>query len=457
MTSPADVHSAIVDALVAIGNDAWDVADPYLLRHLPAHAERAGRATELLALDRYPLMAEPAALRTALLLDPADPDAPERRARETYLRISHEFTDARPADRAPMLSFTSMSEQGPAPVTRLGSSWSPVAVRYRPTNFSLPLTGHTDRVSGVAFGSTPDGRLLLASASADDTVRVWDPATGTPVGQPLTGHTSSVSGVAFGSTPDGRLLLASASWDDTVRVWDPATGTPVGPPLTGHTDSVYGVAFGSTPDGRLLLASASADDTVRVWDPDAFDHTTVPPPPAPVAAGGRRILTGHTSIVSGVAFGSTPDGRLLLASASADATVRVWDPATGTPVGQPLTGHTNYVSGVAFGSTPDGRLLLASASRDHTVRVWDPATGTPVGPPLTGHTSRVSGVAFGSTPDGRLLLASASWDATVRVWDPTTGTPVARIPLLATGNAVCGTGSLVGVATSRGFAVLELN
>ncbi|MGF1599748.1 MAG: SAV_2336 N-terminal domain-related protein [Acidimicrobiales bacterium] len=144
---------------------------------------------------------------------------------------------------------------------------SPARPSVPPWAESVSLTGHTNIVTGVAFGSTPDGRLLLASASRDHTVRVWDPTTGTPVGQPLTGHTSSVTGVAFGSTPDGRLLLASASWDHTVRVWDPATGTPVGQPLTGHTNIVTGVAFGSTPDGRLLLASASWDDTVRVWDP----------------------------------------------------------------------------------------------------------------------------------------------------------------------------------------------
>ena len=64
-------------------------------------------------------------------------------------------------------------------------------------------------------------------------MRLWDPATGKPVGDPLTGHTDQVFAVAF--SPDGTLL-ASASWDDTVRLWDPATGKPVGDPLTGHTD-----------------------------------------------------------------------------------------------------------------------------------------------------------------------------------------------------------------------------
>jgi WD40 repeat protein len=113
-------------------------------------------------------------------------------------------------------------------------------------------------VYGVAF--SPDGRLL-ATTSADHTVRLWDPHTSRQVRTPLTGHTSAVFGVAFSSDSQ---LLATTSDDGTARLWDPRTGRQVGASLTGHTDTVSAVAF--SPDGQLL-ATASYDRTARLWDP----------------------------------------------------------------------------------------------------------------------------------------------------------------------------------------------
>ena len=433
----------------------WVSAHPYLRTYLAQHAIAAGTDTlARLAQDMdFLAVADPVTLSP--LLSPAVPELADT---PRIYRRARPLVGSDVQANAAYLQEASRALTGAAAVsesTRIGPLYSTHLASVRRDDSLLTFAGHADRVFSVAFGTTADGRLLLASGDHAGMVRLWDPVTGTPAGEPFTGRTGVVHSVAFGTTADGRLLLACGSGDEgdagTVQVWDPATGTPAAEPLTGHTEPEVWVAFGTAPDGRLLLASGDGW-TVRLWDP--VTGTLIAGPLTGyagvvafgstadghllLASGGEDItvlwdpvtstptaepLTGDADPEDRVGFGTAPDGRLLLASGSDGATVRLRTPAAGTPTAEASTGDFVWMNSVAFGTAPDGRLLLASSSNDATVRLWDPVTGTPTAEPLTGHTDGVNAVAFGATADGRLLLASGGEDWTVRLWDPVTPAP----------------------------------
>ncbi|MGH9880087.1 MAG: WD40 repeat domain-containing protein, partial [Pyrinomonadaceae bacterium] len=135
--------------------------------------------------------------------------------------------------------------------------------------------GHTKPINAVAF--SPDGRWL-ASGGKDDTIKIWDIATGYVL-RTLYAHSSNVNALAI--SPDGKFL-ASASGnmtdkrdvstfkqggivggleDNTVRIWDVHTGRQVRT-LRGHELPVGGVAF--SKDGRSLTSASG--DSIKVWD-----------------------------------------------------------------------------------------------------------------------------------------------------------------------------------------------
>ena len=221
--------------------------------------------------------------------------------------------------------------------------------------------------------------------------RIWDVATGNPVGVPLE-HKGQVFQIVY--SPDGRML-ATACQDRTARIWDAATGAALFPPIV-HETEVSSVAF--HPDGRVLLTACS-DNSLAERAAQQWEIATGKPIGPPLKHGDGVLWATYS-----------PDGTRV-ATASEDMSARIWDTATGAPVTRPLR-HRHWIGSVEF--SPDGR-HLATCSGDGTARVWDVATGEPLSAPFLHQDQKtVSSVKFRG--DGRAIL-TAGQDGTVRCWE----------------------------------------
>ncbi len=278
----------------------------------------------------------------------------------------------------------------------------------------VSLKAHKDVVLAITFSS--DGRRL-ATASADNTARMWDVAGMFERYRPLPpfysidektwelarlSHESAVWSVAF--SPDGHWL-ATGSSDRTVRLWDVSADADTSQEVARlpHPDDVKSIAF--SPNG-LWLVSVSADNVARVW-------LTLPSAaPAGVA---RQPVTqmAHSGKIYTMAF--SPNSRWL-ATTSADHTARLWEVATGQEMAQ--MAHDEAVLAVAFSPTSldeAGRQWVATASRDGVTRVWEIATGQEV--TQLEQPDWILGLHF--SPDGHWL---ATWSREmVRIWTMETG------------------------------------
>jgi WD40 repeat protein len=316
----------------------------------------------------------------------------------------------------------------------------------------VPVLRHSLETNQAALFTSLDFNedgSLLAGASLDATVTVWETGEGRPL-YTLVGHASGVTDVVF--SPDGRTL-ATASSDGSARIWDAA---PVaGGEITHFATEGYIWDLELSPDGQLLavggftgpaalldaktgerlvelagepgtgvygasfhpagdrVATAGQDNTIRIWD----------------VRSGEVVLawTGHGEGMSGGLFFGTldvaysPDGSRL-ASAGADGLAKVWDAATGAEL-LVLAGHTDGLHSIAY--SPDGRWIATSSDEEDTsVKVWDATTGDELYT-LEGHPVRVWALAF--SPDSS-LLATGGYQGVVKLWDLASGKEMYTLP-----------------------------
>ncbi|EEP76207.1 WD-repeat protein 5 [Uncinocarpus reesii 1704] len=264
----------------------------------------------------------------------------------------------------------------------------------------LVLRGHQRGVSMVQF--SPDGSMI-ASCSADATIRTWNSSTGKLI-HTFEGHLAGISTLCW--SPDGTFI-ASRSDDKSIRLWERFNRKTTSNTFLGHHNYVYSIAF--SPKGNMLV-SGSYDEAVFLWDVRS--------------ARIMRSLPAHSDPVAGIDV--IRDGTLIVSCAS-DGLIRIWDSATGQCLRTLVHEDNPPVTGVKF--SPNGKYVLAW-SLDGCVRLWDYVEGRCI-KTYQGHKNEKYSISGGfgtyNAPGGPPIAFafSGSEDGAV-LWDGQDGPAVAR-------------------------------
>jgi DNA excision repair protein ERCC-8 len=255
----------------------------------------------------------------------------------------------------------------------------------------------------------PHDNGMFITSGTDGTVKLWD-ANAMVTALEFSGFAGDVVYQHAMSSVGGHGLIAVGGTSMQVKLCDPASGTSAHE-LVGHRGSVLAVAW--SPLEEFMLASASKDNTVMLWDIRMAGPRHV----LDQHNGERRgfsstIVTAHTGAVNGLAF--TADGQHLV-STGTDSRVRLWRLHDSKNMFVNYTGVQNSVARhVAVCISPRSKVPLLFHPSGPEILVFDLLNGTLVRR-LRGHYGAVHACVF--HPDLEEVY-SGGQDTEVLVWSP---------------------------------------